>query len=275
MQVFATSPTRRQNVRTSRTKNTRRSLYPTALFPAWRRSGRRAGAASTVTFNPTDQHLVAYFLRNKIHGRQSHLLNIFIIDADVYESHPAALPWELYPGLTCSYRYYFTRRHKVSANCNPNRPKRTVDCGWWRSDTGDKDILHRGKVIGRKKTLSFFVYKDTTKKRKDAQKTGWIMHEYRLADDSFQEWVLCKIYNKPNKKNKNFEMETADSSICETAILSENQLESILVETDYQHGRSDNTPQNVEERSYTEYVTDWASLFWGDNEQPVANLQSY
>ncbi|XP_021891648.1 NAC domain-containing protein 102-like [Carica papaya] len=205
-----------------------------------------------LTFAPTDELLVAYFLRNKILGKKTNLINMFIVEADVYASHPDGLPWEYHPQVTDGHRYYFVRRRKVSANCKGKRPSRTIDCGWWRSDTGDKEIARRGAVVGFKKTLSFFLYKDQAKKRNEAQKSGWIMHEYRLAGgDEFQEWALCKLYNKPIKNSKPTKkintVETIGSMACETAAI---QLQSTLPDVNYCHELKEY--EFLEDAEYTE-----------------------
>ncbi|XP_021300463.1 NAC domain-containing protein 55-like, partial [Herrania umbratica] len=66
--------------------------------------------------------------------------------------------------------------------------------GYWRSSTAEKPILdEQQREIGFVRTLNFFEFKDEKKSRKDATKTRWLMHEYRLPGDTFQEWVICKI----------------------------------------------------------------------------------
>ncbi|KAG2727654.1 hypothetical protein I3843_01G162300 [Carya illinoinensis] len=49
-------------------------------------------------------------------------------------------------------------------------------------------------LVGYMKSLTFFKYKNKERIRKEATKTDWTMHEYRLASDSqFQSWTLCRI----------------------------------------------------------------------------------
>ncbi|XP_010269620.1 PREDICTED: NAC domain-containing protein 100-like, partial [Nelumbo nucifera] len=106
-------------------------------------------------------------------------------------------------------RYYFVPREKKSQNAS--RPNRVVthpikEGGWWKATQGSKKIFdEKRRIVGYKKSLVFYRYKkDTKKSSKSGEKTNWIMHEFRLAEDDgqaggkFQQWVLCRI--KENKK---------------------------------------------------------------------------
>nr|DAD33369.1 TPA_asm: hypothetical protein HUJ06_012220 [Nelumbo nucifera] len=100
---------------------------------------------------------------------------------------------------------------------NASRPNRVVthpikEGGWWKATQGSKKIFdEKRRIVGYKKSLVFYRYKkDTKKSSKSGEKTNWIMHEFRLAEDDgqaggkFQQWVLCRI--KENKKEGNKEM---------------------------------------------------------------------
>ncbi|XP_042955683.1 NAC domain-containing protein 83-like [Carya illinoinensis] len=96
-------------------------------------------------------------------------------------------------------RYFFVKREPVSRNGNGKRIKRDLegdsDGGWWKANTGDMEIKDsEGHLVGCMKSLTFFKCKNKERIRKEATKTDWIMHEYRLASDSqFQSWTLCRI----------------------------------------------------------------------------------
>ncbi|KAL6545888.1 hypothetical protein OROGR_009762 [Orobanche gracilis] len=90
-----------------------------------------------------------------------------------------------YPHLGNKEWYFFTQRDRRYPN--GNRPKRSVEgVGWWKATAGDKSIRSK-------------------------EKTNWIMHEYKLSASStspssnntrFDDWVLCRIYNRAGKLNK-------------------------------------------------------------------------
>nr|DAD46178.1 TPA_asm: hypothetical protein HUJ06_004408 [Nelumbo nucifera] len=105
-------------------------------------------------------------------------------------------------------RYYFVPREKKSQNAS--RPNRVVthpikEGGWWKATQGNKRIFDaERRIVGYKKSLVFYRYKETKKSSKSGEKTNWIMHEFSLAEDDgqvgnkFQQWVLCRI--KENKR---------------------------------------------------------------------------
>ncbi|XP_041001324.1 NAC transcription factor 25-like [Juglans microcarpa x Juglans regia] len=104
----------------------------------------------------------------------------------------------------------------VSRNGNGKRIKRDIegdaDGGWWKANAGDIEIKDsEGHLVGYMKSLTFLKYRNKERIRKEATKTDWIMHEYRLASDAkFQSWTLCRIrYRGPR----------TDPSISEQAFL--------------------------------------------------------
>ncbi|KAK8504671.1 hypothetical protein V6N13_009829 [Hibiscus sabdariffa] len=111
------------------------------------------------------------------------------------------------------HRFVFSHREKIAQkNSNGKRPRRDVHGseggGFWRSSTGDKSVMDdQGRVLGFLNVLNFYEYHGNNnnykKKNREEEfkKTNWIMYEYRLNRDNFQEWVICKIKNTGRKRD--------------------------------------------------------------------------
>lgn len=74
-------------------------------------------------------------------------------------------------------RYFFS--NKEAKYRNGNRANRATIGGYWKPTGLDKQIIcnKRKPIIGMKKTLVFYKGKTTS----HADRTDWIMHEYRLV----------------------------------------------------------------------------------------------
>ncbi|KAJ4828286.1 hypothetical protein Tsubulata_028602 [Turnera subulata] len=90
-----------------------------------------------------------------------------------------------------------------------------LDGGKWIANSGDKEIFNKEDkkvIIGFKKSLTFFIpptnktiktkEKKISPKKKDMIKTEWIMHEYTLFGEEFQEWAVCRIKNMAKEPPK-------------------------------------------------------------------------
>ncbi|CAN6586430.1 unnamed protein product [Malus baccata var. baccata] len=162
-------------------------------------------------FCPTDQELISFYLTRKLMNNIYHPqpVNSRITDLHIYDFNPKKLA-EKYQLPEDPEMYFFTPRDKKYPNgC---RPSRTAADGFWKATGGNKNIKERGKTIGYKNTLVFFL--GTQKK---GTKTDWIMQEYTIrqykpsnrpapaghCDTKLDKWVLCKIYeHKKSKKNR-------------------------------------------------------------------------
>ncbi|KAK8628428.1 hypothetical protein V6N13_064135 [Hibiscus sabdariffa] len=124
------------------------------------------------------------------------------------------------------HRFIFSCREKIARkNSNGKRPRRGVHGseggGFWRSSTGDKSIMDDlGQVLGFLNVLNFYEHHGNNnnykKKNREEEfkKTNWIMYEYRLNRDNFQEWVICKIKNTGRKRDApNATMDNDDSGL--------------------------------------------------------------
>ncbi|XVF82837.1 hypothetical protein PTKIN_Ptkin16aG0082400 [Pterospermum kingtungense] len=161
-------------------------------------------------FDPSDREIVRHYLPKLIDSNDAGLGNLSYVFkvCDVYSTKPWLLfvNDELLPYMKGNQRFVYTSRQKISQkNANGKRPRRILhgvseaDGGYWKSSTGEKPIFEdggkEGKVIGYVNMLNFYEYNTEKKNRKYDIKSSWIMYEYRLAGDSFQERVICKIKN--------------------------------------------------------------------------------
>uniref|UniRef100_A0ACD5W2K2 Uncharacterized protein n=1 Tax=Avena sativa TaxID=4498 RepID=A0ACD5W2K2_AVESA len=158
-------------------------------------------------FNPTDEELIFYYLRNRAASAQCPAP--IIADVDVYKFDPWDLPCQASYGD--SEWYFFSPRDRKYPN--GTRPNRAAGSGYWKSAGTDKPIHDGaiGKGVGVKKALVFYQGRAPR-----GNKTGWVMHEYRIAADPLaaafdackpiikcgsvsmrlDDWVLCRIYKK-------------------------------------------------------------------------------
>ncbi|KAL2559248.1 NAC transcription factor 29 [Forsythia ovata] len=150
-------------------------------------------------FHPTDEELIMYYLRNQATSRPC---PVPIIPAvDIYKFDPWELPEKAEFGE--NEWYFFSPRDRKYPN--GVRPNRAAVSGYWKATGTDKAIYSESRYVGVKKALVF--YKGKPPK---GIKTDWIMHEYRLNDQSrskplkhngsmrLDDWVLCRIYKKKN-----------------------------------------------------------------------------
>ncbi|PIA40768.1 hypothetical protein AQUCO_02400081v1 [Aquilegia coerulea] len=156
-------------------------------------------------FHPTDEELVVHYLKKKI---ASDPLPVSIIaEVDLYKFDP----WELPGKATFGDQewYFFSPRDRKYPN--GARPNRAATSGYWKATGTDKPILTAGgtQKIGVKKALVFYRGKPPK-----GIKSNWIMHEYRLIDNTgimkppgtkknssrLDDWVLCRIYKKNNSQ---------------------------------------------------------------------------
>ncbi|XP_057463915.1 NAC domain-containing protein 2-like [Actinidia eriantha] len=152
-------------------------------------------------FHPTDEELIFHYLKKKVSSPSTPLVSI-IADIDLYKLNPWELPAKALFGD--NEWFFFTPRDRKYPN--GARPNRTAGVGYWKATGTDKPILSSGglQCIGVKKALVF--YKGRPPK---GLKTDWVMHEYRLLDDSstlqrlrgsmrLDDWVLCRVRLKSN-----------------------------------------------------------------------------
>ncbi|KAI3691916.1 hypothetical protein L6452_31719 [Arctium lappa] len=171
-------------------------------------------------FHPTEEELLHYYLRKKVAYEKIDLDVIRDVDLNKLE------PWDIQEkcriGSTPQNDWYFFS-HKDKKYPTGTRTNRATAAGFWKATGRDKVIYSSFRRIGMRKTLVF--YKG---RAPHGQKSDWIMHEYRLDDDtittqdygsvsnlcdSTQEegWVVCRVFKKKNYQ-KAFESPQRSSS---------------------------------------------------------------
>ncbi|KAI9090420.1 hypothetical protein K1719_028755 [Acacia pycnantha] len=153
-------------------------------------------------FCPTDQQLIAYYLRHKLMARVPSIYNT-IPEFDVCQYEP----WELAAKAASAFpemEQYDSECYFFHSCDYRTRFKRKTPHGFWKVTGKDKLIKDRNSknVIGKKR---FLVYHK--KKRKGAPHaiaTNWVIHEYH--DDTFPQkqrtFVVCRLKKKYEKKTK-------------------------------------------------------------------------
>ncbi|XVF10300.1 hypothetical protein REPUB_Repub07fG0170600 [Reevesia pubescens] len=156
-------------------------------------------------FHPTEEELLHYYLRKKVAYEKIDLDVIREVDLNKLE------PWDIQEeckiGSTPQNDWYFFS-HKDKKYPTGTRTNRATAAGFWKATGRDKIIYSGFRRIGLRKTLVF--YKG---RAPHGQKSDWIMHEYRLDDntahdsnvsnpigDSVSEdgWVVCRVFRKKN-----------------------------------------------------------------------------
>ncbi|KAL0537481.1 hypothetical protein IC582_026459 [Cucumis melo] len=123
-------------------------------------------------FHPTDEELVNFYLRRKVHNKP---LPIELIkQIDIYKCSPWDLPHASNSGTLGEKEWYFFckrgRKYKNSV-----RPNRVTGCGFWKATGIDKPIYSNDRcvLVGLKKTLVY--YRGSAGR---GTKTEWMMNEF-------------------------------------------------------------------------------------------------
>ncbi|XP_071903556.1 NAC domain-containing protein 54-like isoform X2 [Coffea arabica] len=145
-------------------------------------------------FHPTDEELVNYYLKRKIHGQEIEL--DIIPEVDLYKCEP----WELaeksfLPSRDPEWYFFGPRDRKYPNGFRTNRATRA---GYWKSTGKDRKVSSQNRPIGMKKTLVYY-----RGRAPQGIRTDWVMHEYRLDDKECEEtsgiqdsYALCRVFKK-------------------------------------------------------------------------------
>ncbi|CAM6129216.1 unnamed protein product [Calypogeia fissa] len=159
-------------------------------------------------FHPTDEELVSFYLTQKV------LNGNFVFQAIGEVDFNKCEPWDLREKakMSESMFYFFSLRDRKYPT--GMRTNRATEAGYWKATGKDRDVMSSstGRLVGMKKTLVFY-----TGRAPKGEKTNWIMHEYRLSDESTphqQEWVVCRVFEKSGPSKSKVMLLSANST-CE------------------------------------------------------------
>ncbi|KAJ4972777.1 hypothetical protein NE237_005951 [Protea cynaroides] len=146
-------------------------------------------------FHPTDEELVNYYLKRKVHGLKIEL--DIIPEIDLYKCEP----WELadksfLPSRDPEWYFFGPRDRKYPNGFRTNRATRA---GYWKSTGKDRRVTYQNRAIGMKKTLVYY-----RGRAPQGIRTDWVMHEYRLDDKECEDtigiqvdtYALCRVFKK-------------------------------------------------------------------------------
>nr|UBT01685.1 NAC transcription factor 81 [Litchi chinensis] len=158
-------------------------------------------------FNPTDEELIQ-ILETKASGQPMPPHFSFIVQRNVYEHDPQHLQWDQTTAVADNERYCYCMKDNDSREVSGQ--------GWWKATGHVKKIYasNNQSFVGYKRPLTFHRFKDNKKKRNEAIKTNWIMHEYSLVSIT-TDWRLCRVKYK-GKPSAQEELENVRKASCST-----------------------------------------------------------
>ncbi|XP_010493320.1 PREDICTED: NAC domain-containing protein 90-like [Camelina sativa] len=150
-------------------------------------------------FYPTEEELVAFYLRNQLEGRSDVSVHRVIPVLDVFEVEPSHLPnmsGERCRGDVEQWFFFVPRQEREARG---GRPSRTTGSGYWKATGSPGPVFSKdNRMIGVKKTMVFYTGKAPT-----GRKTKWKMNEYKAVDETVNastapqvrhEFSLCRVY---------------------------------------------------------------------------------
>ncbi|KAL5551511.1 hypothetical protein UlMin_001687 [Ulmus minor] len=186
-------------------------------------------------FHPTEEELLHYYLRKKVAFERIDLDVIREVDLNKLE------PWDIQErckiGSTPQNDWYFFS-HKDKKYPTGTRTNRATAAGFWKATGRDKIIYSGFRRIGLRKTLVF--YKG---RAPHGQKSDWIMHEYRLDENTNDSnvgnpmgaeavpeegWVVCRVFKKKNYQKSLESPKASSMSVDSNPQMSGSRNEAVL-----------------------------------------------
>ncbi|CAN6464098.1 unnamed protein product [Victoria cruziana] len=218
-------------------------------------------------FHPTDEELVAYYLKRKIHGLKIELE--IIPEVDLYKCEPWELPEKSFlPSRDLEWYFFSPRDRKYP---NGSRTNRATQAGYWKATGKDRKVSSQMRAVGMKKTLVYY-----RGRAPHGARTDWVMHEYRLDEkecvgvSGMQDaYALCRVF----KKNG-----TGPKPVGDQYVSALNPSSSAWTANDHSSTLevSEERGDDVESRNYRAFAADSSSseLIHGKPAQLYGNFQS-
>ncbi|KAL0735323.1 hypothetical protein Bca4012_011533 [Brassica carinata] len=195
-------------------------------------------------FYPTEDELIAFYLRNQLEGRSGDTVHRVIPVLDVFEVEPSLLPnisGERCRGDAEQWFFFVPRQEREARG---GRPSRTTGSGYWKATGSPGPVFSKdNRMIGVKKTMVFYIGKAPT-----GRKTKWKMNEYKAIDKTFN---VSKI---PKAER----MLTRDVAVGETSVRVEISPEASM--SGGEHGYLSVNGEMVD--GLTEPIWEWEQLNW-------------
>ncbi|PKA57973.1 NAC domain-containing protein 74 [Apostasia shenzhenica] len=209
-------------------------------------------------FHPTDEELVNYYLKRKIHGLKIEL--DIIPEVDLYKCEP----WELadksfLPSRDPEWYFFGPRDRKYPNGFRTNRATRA---GYWKSTGKDRRVNSQNRAIGMKKTLVYY-----RGRAPQGIRTDWVMHEYRLDDKECEDTMGIQ-------KNVVWSTEVEEQGQCSLSVMESPQAANNEYETtspEVQLGSSSCVEEEEDkDEAWMQFITDdaWCSNNEGGEEVP-------
>eukprot|EP00253_Pinus_taeda_P001102 PITA_01102 len=225
-------------------------------------------------FHPTDEELVAYYLKRRVHCWKIEL--DIIPEVDIYKCEPWDLPEKSFmPGKDLEWYFFSARDRKYP---NGSRTNRATEAGYWKATGKDRKVSSHMRHIGMKKTLVFY-----TGRAPHGCRTDWVMHEYRLeekeceASASLQEaYALCRVFKKGGPGTRIGEQYRApvnnNSSCTKGNFFNENML--LSVKEPFEDQPSPVSQDQGDQTNYRETYSEIINNMNGDDGTNYRSLQS-
>nr|XP_016505053.1 PREDICTED: NAC domain-containing protein 86-like [Nicotiana tabacum] len=206
-------------------------------------------------FHPTDEELVAYYLKRKINGRKIELE--VIPEVDLYKCEPWDLPDKsVLPSKDLEWYFFSPRDRKYP---NGTRTNRATKAGYWKATGKDRKVNSQMRAIGMKKTLVYY-----RGRAPHGSRTGWVMHEYRLeerecevANGMQDAYALCRVFKKSLNAPKSGDHYASDRSSSIDVYTEESRFDDID-HTSPNYGMPMNVAATTHDDKWMQYLSDEA-----------------
>ncbi|KAI9076375.1 hypothetical protein K1719_028477 [Acacia pycnantha] len=155
-------------------------------------------------FYPTEEELISFYLKRKLEGDQSEVINRVIPELDIYEYNPWDLPQVSGEASLRDTEQWFFFIPRQESEARGGRPRRLTTTGYWKA-TGSPNHVYSSdnRIIGMKRTMVFY-----NGRAPNGHRTDWKMNEYKAIvsaelssthppDPRIRvEYSVCRVYKK-------------------------------------------------------------------------------